>query len=240
MSQFVETPTKGFASGAALSAFRRVKLSSGVLQYAGAAEMGIGTIDEATFADTNYSSGYTNAAVRLWTAQGTRKMVAAGAIAAGADVWAAASGKVNDVASGTYVGKALEAATADGDVIEVLSVATTMDGAQKTVEAHTADDTLTVAESGSVHTTYGASGTVVFSLPAATVGLNYMFVVGAAQELRIDPNGTETISLPSTGVAGAAGKYLTANAAGESVYLVCASAGTWACMGFTGTWTAEA
>jgi hypothetical protein len=113
-------------------------------------------------------------------------------------------------------------------------------GGPRVVEAHTADDTLTAAESGSVHTSVGAAGTVVLTLPAATVGLEFRFYVGAAQELRIDPNGSETISLPSTGVPGAAGKYLTANAAGETVHLVCAVAGSWAVYGYTGTWGAEA
>lgn len=108
-----------------------------------------------------------------------------------------------------------------------------------TVTAATASTTLTVAQSGGVFTNTGASGTITFSLPAATVGLNYKFYVGAAQELRIDPNGSETISLPSTGVAGAAGKYLMANAVGETVHLYCAKTGTWACFGYTGTWEAE-
>lgn len=110
----------------------------------------------------------------------------------------------------------------------------------RAVESHTADDTLTAAESGSVHTNAGASGTVTLALPAAAVGLEFFFGVRVAQELRIDPAGTETISLPSTGVPGAAGKYLTANAAGETVHLLCVAAGTWAVMGYTGTWTAEA
>ena len=112
--------------------------------------------------------------------------------------------------------------------------------ALRTVEAHTAGDTLTTAESGSIHTNTGASGAITIVLPAATVGLEYFFRVGAAQELRIDPNGTETISLPSTGVPGAAGKYLTADAVGETVHLVCCAAGSWSVMGYTGTWTAEA
>jgi hypothetical protein len=111
--------------------------------------------------------------------------------------------------------------------------------AARTVEHHTAGDTLTTAETGSVHTSKGASGTIALVLPAATVGLEYFFYVGAVQELRIDPNGSETISLPSSGAAGAAGKYLTANAIGETVHLLCCEAGTWAVMGFTGTWTAE-
>lgn len=110
--------------------------------------------------------------------------------------------------------------------------------ALRDVEAHTTDDTLTVAESGSVHTSVGAGGAVVLTLPAAVVGLEYFFYVGAAQELRIDPNASETISLPSDGVPGAGGAYLTANAIGESVHLLCAVAGSWSVMGFTGTWTA--
>lgn len=65
------------------------------------------------------------------------------------------------------------------------------------------------------------------------------FLVGAAQELRIDPAGTETIALPSTGVAGAAGKYLTANAAGETVHLACLADGAWSVVAFTGTWAHE-
>lgn len=108
------------------------------------------------------------------------------------------------------------------------------------VVPHTANATLTADGIGTLHTNTGAAGAVVLSLPPAVPGLRYMFSVGAAQELRIDPNGTETISLPSTGVPGAAGKYLVADAIGESVQLVCARAGNWACMGFTGTWTAEA
>ena len=111
--------------------------------------------------------------------------------------------------------------------------------ARRVVEAHTVADTLTVAESGSVHTTDGASGTVLFTLPAAVPGLEYFFKVGVAFELRIDPDGSETIALPSTGVQGAAGKYLTANADGETVHILCSTAGEWDVYGFTGTWTAE-
>lgn len=108
------------------------------------------------------------------------------------------------------------------------------------VEAHTANDTLTASESGTAHTNTGASGTITLVLPPATVGLRFVFAVGAAQQLRIDPNGTETISLPSTGVAGAAGKYLVADAIGETVDLACLIAGSWQVLGYTGTWTAEA
>lgn len=86
----------------------------------------------------------------------------------------------------------------------------------------------------------GATGAATFTLPAAEPGLRVTAIVEAVQELRLDPNGTETIALPSTGAQGAAGKYLTANALAETVELVCITAGTWDAVNFQGTWTAEA
>ena len=108
-----------------------------------------------------------------------------------------------------------------------------------TVEEKTASYTIVAqTDNGKCFTNNGASGAITFSLPAATVGQRYRFAVREAQELRIDPNGTETISLPSSGVAQAAGAYLTADAAGETVEIMCVETGTWAVFGYTGTWTA--
>lgn len=63
-------------------------------------------------------------AVKLLNHPGTVEVVAAGALAAGAIAYAAADGEVSaiPVTSGTYrkIGVALEAATADQDVIEIL------------------------------------------------------------------------------------------------------------------------
>lgn len=63
-------------------------------------------------------------AVMLVNLPGTREVTAAGAITALAEVFADADGKVQALpaAAGTYrrIGIALEAATADGDVIEIL------------------------------------------------------------------------------------------------------------------------
>lgn len=108
------------------------------------------------------------------------------------------------------------------------------------VAAKTAAYTVTAAESGKRFTNTGASGAIAFTLPAAAIGLEYWFWVGAAQELRIDPNGSETIALPSTGAQSAAGKYISADAVGEWVHVECVKAGEWAVMGYLGTWTAEA
>ena len=61
-------------------------------------------------------------AVAYVSKQGTHKAIAASAITRGAKVHTAASGKVNDTqATGSFLrGIAMEAAGADGDVIEVL------------------------------------------------------------------------------------------------------------------------
>lgn len=117
MSQYVETPTKTFTAGAAIGKHILVKLSSSKLAVAGATEQPIGTLEDESFADGDVR------AVRLLSAQGTIKCVAGAAVAEAAVVYGIAAGKVDDVAdSNVRVGIALEAATADGDIIEVLPV----------------------------------------------------------------------------------------------------------------------
>lgn len=95
------------------------------------------------------------------------------------------------------------------------------------------------AYSGGVFTNEGASGAAVFALGPAAVGVELTFVVMAAFGLRIDPSGSETIALPSSGAQGAAGKYLEADAVGEWVRLLCVKAGQWQVVGYLGTWAHE-
>ena len=110
-------------------------------------------------------------------------------------------------------------------------------GVKKVIEAHTADDTLTIAESGSVHANLGASGSVTLSLPAsATAGTIFSFAVQATQELRIDP-GTATIRDDSGQTAD---KYKTCSTIGACLTLIADSNGDWATVGKNGTWTEEA
>jgi hypothetical protein len=106
------------------------------------------------------------------------------------------------------------------------------------VEAKTANYTVVRAtDTGKTFTNAGASGAITFALPAATVGQRYRFVVKAAQALNIDPNGTETISLP-TGVQQAAGAFIGADAIGERISVECVKAGEWDTSEAVGTWTA--
>ena len=109
-------------------------------------------------------------------------------------------------------------------------------GIKKTIEAHIADDTLTAAESGSVHTNLGASATVTLTLPAsAPVGTVFIFAVQAAQQLRIDP-GTAAIRDDSGQTAD---KYKSAGTIGASLTIISDSAGNWATIAKNGTWTEE-
>lgn len=115
MPEHVETGTRTFIAGGAIARFLRVTLSSGKLAAAGITAKELGTLEEDAFADGDRRP------VRLRTAQGTAKMVANAALAVGADVYTAASGKVGASASTAFlVGTALSASAADGDVIEVL------------------------------------------------------------------------------------------------------------------------
>jgi hypothetical protein len=110
-------------------------------------------------------------------------------------------------------------------------------GVKKTVEAHDSDDTLTAAESGSIHTNLGATGTVTLTLPSsAPADTVFTFAVQAAQELRIDP-GTAAIRDDSGQTTD---KYKSANAIGECISLVADSNGDWATIAKNGTWTEEA
>ncbi len=117
MSQFVETATRAFTAGGALGQYLRVKLSSGLLALAGAADAAVevGTLEEPSFAPGDVRS------VRGRVAPGSRKMVASKSIAAGVAIYPAASGKITDTASSNNpIGTSLEAAAANGDVIECM------------------------------------------------------------------------------------------------------------------------
>lgn len=106
--------------GTALSKYLRVKWSGTALSACSATELGVGTLRDPVL------SGDTKVAV-VPRAGGAKKFVAAGAFAVGADIYGAAGGKVDDTTGGGQVpiGIALEAATADGDIVEVLELTDT-------------------------------------------------------------------------------------------------------------------
>jgi len=106
------------------------------------------------------------------------------------------------------------------------------------IEHHTADDTLTAAESGSVHTNLGEDGAMTLTLPQdAIVGDWFHFAVMTAQELRIDPGAAGAIYI--SGAKQTDNKYIWADDEGESVMLVADGNGDWVALFATGVWGVE-
>jgi hypothetical protein len=114
MAQQNDSGFMTFEAATALLARRLVRLSSGVtVGYNGASNTDyVGVTQDAASAAGDY------VALKLNTAPGTAKVEAAGSFSAGATLYAAADGKVDD--SGTVVvGEALEAASGSGSIIEM-------------------------------------------------------------------------------------------------------------------------
>jgi len=110
-------------------------------------------------------------------------------------------------------------------------------GISSTLAEHTSDDTLVVAESGSIHTNFGATATVTLTLPSsASEGTIFAFAVQAAQELRVDP--AAAAIRDDSGQT--ADKYKSANTIGASITLVADSNGDWVTVAKNGSWSEEA
>jgi hypothetical protein len=114
MSQQNESGLKAFTATSAVCAWLLVKLTAGSgtameLNTVGAQPLGVAQKDAAAGEVVT---------VALRGHGRTFKCVACKAIAVGAAIYAAASGKVSDAAVGTAIGTALEVAAANNDVIE--------------------------------------------------------------------------------------------------------------------------
>jgi hypothetical protein len=105
-----------FTAAAALTKHQLVKLSAAnTVDVCGAGESTIGVCMQKTALGAE-------APIKLVTGPGTLPCIAAGVIAAGAAVYTAADGEVNDVqtGSGGIVGYAKAAVAADGDSAEIV------------------------------------------------------------------------------------------------------------------------
>lgn len=110
----------------------------------------------------------------------------------------------------------------------------------RSVEAHTENDTLTVAESGSIHTNLGDSGTQALKLPAdAPAGTNFTFAIQVAQVQQIVIGKAAgkfydggTISTDD----GGNDLYIAADDEGECITLCCDGANGWFVISKVGTW----
>lgn len=115
MSQQFSTGFVPFTADAAIPQFARVVFEAdGKIVAAGLTDPGIGVAQTEAFAAGDVIT------VKLWNSGGTFKMRASEALAAGATLYTESDGEVQDTAQATAVpfAQALEAATADGDIIE--------------------------------------------------------------------------------------------------------------------------
>lgn len=115
MGQAKETlnPVGAFTAGEDLLAFRRVAWSADdTVVYADAGQVGIGTVANENVLNAGRVS------IRLNNSPGTRKVVASGAITVGAVIYGDDDGKVTATVTGKPIGRALDAASANLDVIE--------------------------------------------------------------------------------------------------------------------------
>lgn len=111
-------------------------------------------------------------------------------------------------------------------------------GGKQVVEAHTGDDTLTVAESGSLHTNSGAGGTVVLTLPAATgSGVWFDFAVLATQTLTLEPNDADDQIYLNAAVSTANTGTVSVGTIGRTLRIVDFAANKWIGTAQVGAWT---
>ena len=195
MSQYNDDGFKTFSAGGAIAQHLRVYLSGGSLAAAGATQRALGTLRDAAFADGDART------VLLRTKPGTRKMVASEAITAGNRVYAAASGKVG--ASGSIdEGMALESATDDGDVIEVLTDDRPEASVVAVAAAGSAQGDAAALTAHAVNSVSAADGTKGVVLPAAAAGLRVeVYNSVATNGLKIYPATADTINGGSANAA---------------------------------------
>ena len=112
---------------------------------------------------------------------------------------------------------------------------------KRTIAAAT--ETLGADEANKLFIINAASNSVIITLPTATVGLEFVFVVSdATNEFRLDPNASEYIKLANGTKTSAGGDYITNNtakAAEDGLRIKCRVAGVWEHLESIGTWTEE-
>ncbi len=119
------------------------------------------------------------------------------------------------------------------------SALTALISSGETQSDKTANYTVLTGDTRKIFTNEGATGLITFTLPAATLGLVYEFMVVDSDGIKVVANGAETISIgnntstPTTGYIQASG----AARVGFVVRLYCAKAGVWRARYAVGNWT---
>jgi hypothetical protein len=120
MAQEVQGKIRSFSAGAALLEHRLVRMDGSTAETVNYPAATAGNFVVGATCERPIASGE-KGPIRMFNAGGTVRLTAAGAITANAVVYVSgAAGKIDDTANGAAIGIALKAATADGDVIEVM------------------------------------------------------------------------------------------------------------------------
>jgi hypothetical protein len=134
--------------------------------------------------------------------------------------------------------------TSSGDIVSITDcrkgynyvIPFSAGGMKINLEEHTGDGSLSLAQSGSVHTNRGATGTVTLTLPdSAQTGTIFTFAVQANQEFRIDPGNSAIID----DCGQTTGKYKAAGTIGAVLGVIADANGDWVTINKNGTWSEE-
>lgn len=101
--------------------------------------------------------------------------------------------------------------------------------------APTTSQTVTSAQSGQIIVFNGTGNNTSFTLPTATIGLNFTFISNVNKYFAVIPQSTDTIALGSS-TQGQPVNNVLSSAAGDSITLECQVNGTWSVQSITGSW----
>ncbi len=129
------------------------------------------------------------------------------------------AGTVFNLSAPSYAGNVDITGTLDGNGTGVVS------GMLYTVENHIAGDTLTIAETQTIHTNSAASGAVILNLTEAStaIGMSFTFITITAQNFDINPDDADTI----LSLTNAAGDAIRSAAVGDSITIMAMDATNW-------------
>lgn len=138
-----------FHTSTAVGPRLRVKLTGSlIVDLAGAGDEGVGFADAGnqSVVDALGNTSYTDIAVVMGSAEGTFEAVANGAIALNSEYYGAAAGKISATPVGRPLGRVLEAAAADGDIVRVTLYAVPKQTLAKNIIAASVSEYLYVAD----------------------------------------------------------------------------------------------
>ncbi len=181
---------KTLLTSADLLVYRRLKLDgSQNYVYANAGEEFV-----AVSTDNTLNGQPQGGALR--TSARTFKMTASGVIAAGATIYGDINGKISTTVSGNPIGIALEAATADGDIIECFlnnGAAGTLDGASTGIVADGGNGAFPVIFAKQGITDASGAGVTIVTAPYKFRIINWWVVARdtTAANVKLNNNGTD-------------------------------------------------